>query len=341
MRTPLLIIALGLAVTSAQAQTYVNFIRQQQQRTNVVWDMPVAQQGTGPAALLAEEGGALFQLWTIAQQNSKDYLLDQKLVGAYLPKGTVKIRTVDSYNGIPRIRVDQPFTVDFEISNLLSGANIPVSASSVLVEHHLAPNPGGTAVITPAQAISGTPYSSAYISKNGLTSVPYTGSSIKAADPTKARGEEYFVLHALGEGQFSQTQIASAFLQVWPLASGSMSGITEGQVVRGNPPALTVRLDDLYPRSDTYIRIYSNGKELGTVGAVIPGSMLVLDQEFPASRLLTVKDYGNLFDSEGAYRIELLTKTPFGIDRLQSVNFQVDRTIHINAMIVEGGPAAP
>ncbi len=41
------------------------------------------------------------------------------------------------------------------------------------------------------------------------------------------------------------------------------------------------------------------------------------------------------------FRIELQTKTPFGIDRIQSVNFQVDRTIHINAMIVEGGLAAP
>lgn len=339
MKIPLLIAALGLAITSAQAQTYVNFIRQQQQQTGVIWDMPVASQGTGPAFLLAEEGGALFQLWTIAQLNSKDYLLDQKLVGAYLPKGTIKIQTLDSYNGIPRIRVDQPFTVDFDISGLQFGANIPISASSVLAEHHLAPNPGGTVVITPAQAISGVPHSSTYIGKNGLTSVSYAGSSIKAADPTKARGEEHFVLHALGEGQFTQTQIASAFLQVWPLASGTISGIAEGEIVRGSPPVLTVRLDDLYPRSDSYIRIYSTGKELGELGAVIPGSMLVLDQEFPASRLLTVKDYGNLFDSEGAYRIELLTKTPFGIDRLHSINFKVNRTIRVNAMIVDADSA--
>ena len=133
MRTPLLIIALGLAVTSAQAQTYVNFIRQQQQRTNVVWDMPVAPQGTGPAALLAEEGGALFQLWTIAQQTSKDFLLDQKLVGAYLPKADVKITTRDTYAPVTRTRIDQPFTVEIQVSDLLTGTGITAVAGAPMV----------------------------------------------------------------------------------------------------------------------------------------------------------------------------------------------------------------
>ena len=336
------IIALALAISASQAvaETYVSFIRQQQQQTGITWDMPVTPQGSGPAALLTVEGGSLFQLWTIAQQGARDYLLDQKLVGAYLPKGSIVIRTADSYNGIPRIRVDQPFTVDFHISNLLSGPNVPASASSVLAEHFVAANPNGNPVIPAAQAISGTPFSKGYLSQNGLTTVAYARSSIGGADPTKARGEEHFVLHALGDGQFSQTQIAAAFLQVWPIAHGKISGITEGSLIRGIPPALNVHVNDLYPRSDTYMRIYSNGKILGTEGKVMPGSMLVLDQESSASRTLTVKDYGSLFDSDGAYRIELLTKTPFGTDRLDAVNFNVNRTIRINAMMVDGETAS-
>jgi hypothetical protein len=209
--------------TSTEVSTagnYHNFIRQQQQKTNVIWDMPVDAEGESAAALVAEEGGVLFQLWTIAENTAADYLLDQKLVGAYLPKGSITIRTQDSYNGVPRIRVDQPFSVDFQTSNLVTGAGVPESASRVLAEHHLAPNPDGSLTITPAQAISGKPHSSGYIEQNGITTVNYSASSISAADPTKARGQEHFVLHALGDGEFSQTQLATAYVQVWPMTTG-------------------------------------------------------------------------------------------------------------------------
>lgn len=330
--------------TSTEVSTagnYYNFVRQQQQETNVIWDMPVDAAGESAAALLVEEGGALFQLWTISEKSGKDYLLDQKLVGSYLPKGAITIRTLDSYNGVPRIRVDQPFSVDFQTSNLLSGANVPESARRVLAEHHLAANPGGSLSITAAQAISGTPFSSGYIEENGITTINYAASSIRASDPTKARGQEHFVLHALGDGAISQTQVATAYVQVWPMATGEITGIQDGDIVRGNPPELTVTLDDLYPDSDTYLRIYSNGPDIGEEGKVIPGSRLVLDQEFPADRILNIDDYSSLFDSDGPYRIELVTTTPFGTERLDTASFTVSRSMRINAMQVDAATYSP
>ena len=328
-------IAATLAIPATAADSYTNLIRQEQQGGAVVWQMPVDQTGTAPAPLPVPEGGSLFQLWAINQTTNQDYLLDQKLVGAFLPKGTITIRTQDSYNGIPRIRVDQPFSVDFNVSNLIFGPNLPPAASRVLVEHHLAPNLGGTAVITAAQAIAGSPHSSGYLEKNGVTTVDYAAASIQAPDPRKARGEEHFVMHALADETYSQTQLATAFLQVWPMATGSISGITEGSEIRGKPPALTMRVDGLYPRSDTYLQIYSTGTELGEEGKKMPGSVVILDQEFPADRLLVVSDYGSLFDSDGPYRIDLLTTTPFGTERLSSVSFTVNRTLRINAMQVD------
>ncbi len=332
-------ILIALVSSASAADVYTNLIRQEQQGGAVVWQMPVAPIGAAPAALLVPEGGSLFQLWTLNHTTNKDYLLDQKLVGAYLPKGGVSIRAEDSYKGIPRTRVDRPFSVDFDVSNLLTGANLPLAASRVLAEHHLSPNLNGTAVITAAQAISGTPTSSGYITKNGITTMDFAASSITAPDPRKARGEEHFVLHALGDGTHSQTQLATAFIQVWPLADGSISGITPNAVIRGVPPTLTVRLNDLYPRSDTYLLIHSTGAELGAGGKIIPGSAVILDQELPATRVLTVSDYGQLFDSDGQYRIELLTKTPFGTERLSQVNFTVNRTLRINAMQVDAETA--
>ncbi|MFD2256945.1 hypothetical protein ACFSSA_09675 [Luteolibacter algae] len=331
-------LALAVATPISKADEYYNFIRQQQQRTNVVWDMPVAPDGSSPAALLVEDGGALFQLWTIEQSKAKDYLLDQKLVGAYLPKGEITIKTLDSYKGIPRIRVDQPFTVDFKVSNLIFGADVPAAASKVLAEHHLAPNPNGNIVITAAQAISGTPFSTGYIEQNGILSKTYPSSSIAGI---KARGEEHFVLHALGDGQFSQTQIASAFLQVWPMADGTITGVNPGDIVRGTPPELTVSVRDLYPNSDTYLRIYTTGEENDTVHKIIPGSRIVLDQEFPASRVFKVSDYGDMIGKEGTVYIELLTKTPFNTIRLAHTHFPVERGLHVNAMLVDSQTSAP
>ncbi len=330
----LAVFATAMTFCPVQAQGYSNFIRQQQQGTNVTWDMPVAPTGAAPAALLAQEGGSLFQLWTISQSTAKDYLLDQKLVGAYLPKGSVVIRTQDSFAGIPRIRVDQPFSVDFTVSNLVFGANVPASASKVLVEHHLVSNP--TTQFTPAQATSGTPYSSGYIGTNGPTTVSYAASSIRFTDPLKARGEEHFVMHVLPDGNFLQTQIASAYLKVFPMATGTISGIAKGAMLRGTPPALTVKLDDLYPTSSTSLRIYSDGPKLGNDGMMITGSDFTIDQDKSMNKTYTVTDYAHYFDSDGSYRIDLISITPFGAEVLDSIPFTVDRSLRINTMMVDG-----
>ena len=91
----------GRSTRSAQTANYVNFIRQNQQGAGVVWDMPVEADGPPPSALTLENGGALFQLWTIEQTAGKDYLLDQKLVGAYLPTADIKMTTLDPDGKIP------------------------------------------------------------------------------------------------------------------------------------------------------------------------------------------------------------------------------------------------
>jgi hypothetical protein len=123
------------------------------------------------------------------------------------------------------------------------------------------------------------------------------------------------------------------------MASGKISGLDPNAIVRFTPPQLTVKLDNLYPRSSTFVRIRSNGPVLRNGGAIIPDSMLVLDQEISANRLLTVSNYGGFFDSDGAYVLELLTTTPFGTDILDSVAFRVNRTMTVNSMIVDGEAA--
>ena len=157
------LLLLGTVQASAQASAYTNFIRQSQQDTGVVWDMPVVPSGSSPSALVLGSGGSLFQLWTIQQASAADYLLDQKLVGAYLPTADIKITTLDPYSKVHRTRVDQPFTVTITVGGLLTGANAPLAATQVLFERHIGAYQAGMSPLVPAVICSNTPLSSAYL----------------------------------------------------------------------------------------------------------------------------------------------------------------------------------
>jgi hypothetical protein len=317
----------------AAGEDYVNFIRQHQKTTGVVWSMPVQPEGEAPSQFPIEEGGALFQLWTIHQATTQDFLLDQKLVGAYLPSASIAIETLDPYSVVPRTRADQPFTVSVNIAGLRGVTGLPEEAPRVLLEHHTAGYTSGQTTLPAAGVISGTPLSSAYIGINGTTTLIFPVTNLIAADPTKAAGEEHFVVHSPGDGTDPQTQLATAHVEVWPVASGKIEGIAEGDRVRFHAPAITVSLTDLYPRSNTWLQVYPGNPRLDTVGTKVSGSMLVLDQNRGVDRLLTVSDYDTVLPEDGTYTLELLTETPFGIDRLHHVTFVVDRKLEIRAQL--------
>jgi hypothetical protein len=333
MKTYLLLGALLCSHVHAAGEGYVNFVRQTQQSTGVVWSMTVTPEGTAASQGLLESGGSLFQLWTIKQDTGAEYLLDQKLVGAYMPSASITIQTLDPYTLRPRTRADKPFTVTVNVAGLVSGTNIQDAAKRVLLEQHVKNYSGNVTSFTPAQATSGTPRASASIYTNGATVLNFAASSLTAADPTTVGGEEHFVVHALADGAFTQSQIASANVQVWPVASASIAGLKDGDRVRSKAPQLTVVMNDLYPRSSTYLQAYK-----GTVGTTVDPILIAgvgkeLDQSTSLSDTHTVSDYDYVFPEDGQYTIELLTETPFGTERLDHVTFTVDRELKINGLL--------
>ncbi|MEM9238033.1 MAG: hypothetical protein AAGB14_14775, partial [Verrucomicrobiota bacterium] len=298
--TPLILVA-AMATPAFSEDAWVNFIRQNQVRTGVVWDMPVDPQGNGPSALTLEEDGALFQLWTIRQSDFKDYLLDQKVVGTYLPSAEIRIQTGDPYPHVHRTRADQPFTVEIDVSGLLAGTNIPDAAKRVMMEHHLASYTGGRTSIDPRHAIGGTPADSGYISSNGTIVLNFNASSLPAGDPTQAMGEEHFVIHSLPDADAPQTQIASNFVQVWPVASGHITGIEQGQTVRFSTPPIELHLENLYPSSMTYLQIYPGDPRLGVDGEKVDGTVLVLDQDIKEDRTIRLDEWEETLEEDGTY----------------------------------------
>jgi hypothetical protein len=334
MKLLCLLLALSSIQGIAQSTTFTNFVRQTQQGSGVVWDMQnVAATGTAPSVLLLENGGSLFQLWTINQTIGKDHLLDQKLVGAYLPKADVKITTLDPYAPRTRTRIDQPFTVEIQVSDLLSGTSIPTAASKVLLEQHIQSYAAGQSTIDPTLVAANTPLSSAFITQNGTTTLKFNASSLTATNPLKASGEEHFIVHALADGAVTQSQIASANLQIWPIATATIGGIINGGEYRNVIPTVQLDLKDLYPRSDTYLMLYEGTGTSGGKGTLVKA--LPWDSDVPNSLLTTSDELNTLITKDGTYTIALMSETVFDTRLLcETITFSVKRSIAVNAMQV-------
>lgn len=341
MKTTLKLLAISMMWSgSALAQetvSYVNYIRQFQMPADTTWDASdtVAANGTKLSALAINPGGARFDMWTMKSSSVTgltEYLLDTSYVGTYVPISSVVIRSEDNTSAIRRTRADRPFYVDVTVSGLLSGASDPEPSKSVkFLRHVQSYGAGGTGVgIDRTQATLMTQSS---ISTNGTQNLTFLVNAIPGADRTKVRGEERFSIFSLEDYQAPESQLASQYIQVWPVADGVISGIAQNQVIKFAVPALTLTLNDLYPNSTTYAQVYKGNAVLGTSGKIIPGSALVISDSVPQSRVLALANYMDVFDSDGRWTIELLTSTPFGIDRLAYVSFDLDRTLDVNGTV--------
>lgn len=312
-----------------QAENYTNFIRQVQFPTGVAWDASVAASGQQLSALAIDPGGARFELWTVDSTGPTSFLLSSSYVGTYVPVSTLAIRSEDGTSAVPRTRADRPFYVDVTVGGLLSGATDPDPSKSVkFLRHVQSYGVGGTGInIDRTQA---TLLSQSSITTNGTQNLTFMLTSIPGADRSKIRGEERFSVYSLEDYQAPESQLASQSIQIWPVADGSISGIAQGQLVRYALPQLTLTLNDLYPSSTTYAQVYKGNPALNTAGRIIPGSALIVNESVPQDRVLVLNGYDSVFEEDGRWTIELLTKTPFGIDRLSYVSFDLDRTMKMN-----------
>jgi hypothetical protein len=266
------------------------------------------------------------------------FLLSSTYVSSYIPVATVAIRSEDNTSVIPRTRADRPFSVDVTLTGLLpSGNGVPDAATKVkFLRHVQSYGVGGTGIgIDRTQA---TLLSQTEINQNGTQTLNYQITSVPGADRAKLRGEERFSVFSLEDSRDTykvpESQLTSQYIQIWPVADGSITGISQGQFVRYQLPQVTLTVNDLYPSSTTFAQVYKGDAQLGVSGTIIPGSAVTIKDSIPQNRVLVLNDYGNVFDSDGRWTMELLTVTPFGTDRLSYVTFNLDRTMKVNGTFV-------
>lgn len=322
----------SLALPGAVAQTWTNFIRQTQYPSGVQWDVPVAATGNQLSPLPVDQSGARFELWTIKSLPVTSFLLDSQYVGTYIPSARVVFVSEDPYSVIPRTRVDRPFTVEITVSGLLNTAEAPPASKSVQLRRYVQ-DYGSEGTGEGLNRDLATLLSEASISSNGITTLNYAITSIPGADRSRARGEERFAVYSLPDYQAAEDRLASAYIQIWPLASGAIGGLSPNSRIKASAPTLTLSLDSLYPSSQTYAQVYRGDPVLGTKGAIVPGSALVVNDSVPRNATLTIEEWDEVLTEDGRWTLELLTSTVFGLERLAYLSFDLDRTIRFNGSV--------
>jgi hypothetical protein len=347
--TSIITAALGLSsfplMAATTGSTFTNFVRQVQIQPGVPpanwvqYDLQnVAPTGDRASYLAIDPGGARFELWTVKGTTPPvSYLLDTRYVSTYAPIASVTITSEDTYASIPRTRADHPFTVKVTVQGLSADPAAPDGAKSVnLLQHMQSYGTAGTGVgIDRTQA---TLLGTQSLTSNTTPTTPYTytftTNSIPGADRSKVRGEQRYSVYSVTDYQAPSSQLASQFVQIWPVANGTISGITNNQLVRFKMPPVTFSVTDVYPGSSVIAQAYKGPPVLNTVGIVIPGGGREYTSEtVPVNHLESESEFKNIFDSDGQWTIELLTDTPFGLERLHYVTFMLDRTIQMNGSV--------
>ena len=338
----LLLVAAPAAHAQSTSGSYTNFIRQYQLPSGVIYQLPVAANGQDQSPLPINPGGARFELWTVNSATAQSYNLESRYVASYVPMSTVTITSEDPYDVVPRTRADRPFFVTVTVDGLLlTDPTAPEAAKKVNLLRHVQPfAAGGTSVgLDRTQA---TLLTQSYLEQNGTAPLTFAITSIPGADRTKVRGEERFSVFSLPDtrtdASSGQTynapaaQLASQRIEIWPVANGTMAGIAANQLIRYKMPVTTAVGYDLYPGSTTYVQAYKGAAQLGKVGVIL-GTAWVNTYNEAKNKDFNFSDYDVYFPDDGQWTMELLTKTPFGIDRLAHVTFNLDRTIQMNGSV--------
>ncbi len=302
------------------------------------WDTQgLATSGSDQSNQAVPDGGSTFQLWTIKQATGdtpkKDYLLGHAYVASVIAR--VKIRTGDPDAPVPRTRAGEPFEVEVTVEGLKTpqgeAVGIPEAEKKISFLHHVqAYGPdGNSSTIDRSQRTLKEQHA---IEANGLHTFSYLFSSVPGSDLTKLRGEETFSAHSLQHGNTPAFQIDSAYVEIWPVATGRINGIEEGDVIRYAFPQINVEFEDIYPSGGVSAQVYKGAYVPKKEGIAIPGAAKPNTHLIPWSDQLPVK-LDDFVDENGTWTLVLIDESPFGKRELHHVPFEVDRTIKVNSSI--------
>jgi len=289
---------------------YLNFILQIQnneaQTTHKIDD--IDPQGSR-SALQGVYGSSVFQLWTIHKETGAEYLLDEKTVSSYHPQAEIKIKSLDPYSVTPRIRIGESFDISYTISGLRpNDPEAQDAAKSVIFDRKVISFGDGERELT---SNANETNQQTTLDKNGSQDTRWT-SSVLGTDVRFAAGEEEFTIFANPDyGVEEATMLARAKLQVWPMASATISGFDPEEVYE-SLPSIKISLKDLYPESNTFLAYYEGGYTPNPTNIkLINTANINISDVKPQNREFTISNLNDFITEDGTYTVAIFTKTPF------------------------------
>jgi len=281
---------------------------------------------------------AIFQLYGMGVDpfnNIVPYKLDEKTVGTYFPVAEITIISQDEHYP-PRTRADQPYQLRFSLTGLTDDPEAPPHARLAHLEQEFMLYDPATNVPY-ADGSHQHVYPGAFeFHANGEWLTPVVYQDLPGEDATKVRGEESFKFYAYPDDTGVRKQIASATIQIWPVSTALIIGLDPNRRYTSVPSSTRVELQDLYPRSITYVQVYPGQPVLGTLGYILPSTVISYNTFAPQAAMVTLDDLENGLGDDGIYTVEVLTVTPFNNgmpERLAYQTFNIDRTIQIRSTV--------
>ncbi|MGC4017187.1 MAG: hypothetical protein QM755_22145 [Luteolibacter sp.] len=277
--------------------------------------------------------GLQLSLSLFGQSSSLSFVkVDETTIGTFLPSVTIQALSEDST--VPaRTRADRPYGMRIQISGLQSDPSVPEYARKVQVRRSYKTYDPLIYAVTAASAV-GEYTDTTTLQQNGTFVDNAILQRLPTNTPTKAVGQETFTVYTHPDAGSTQTQFASATVQVWPVATSVISGIDTTRTYQAPPTTGSIQISDAYPKSVTYVQIYKGLPVLGTSGTPIASTVLSYDSTVPQNAMLGITGLDAVVKEDGTYTLEVLTITPFNSgapERLAYTTFKVDRTIQVNS----------
>jgi hypothetical protein len=296
----------------------------------------VADEGQRPSLPIGAKGSR-FELWGIQIVNgsiAREELISATEVGLYLPNAKISITTNDPFTDFPRSRVDQPFTVFFEVSNLLpAGPTIPTAATKVSVEHYVdlydLDSFDGTAITSTVL------FNSFELSTNGVHPRPYKETNLPIP-LDKRSGRERFIVYALADGPTPRREIAKAEVIMCPKTEGRIVGLDPTKTYKSLPD-FSVEISRIYPGTETWLEVYDGGYSEEKRGIKLTTQSPTPGWNFPNKfSLLPIKNLPSTVQptASGEKTIVLRASSPFANESLAAGGYPLDRvTVPVGSKI--------
>jgi hypothetical protein len=283
----------------------------------------------------------------------KEHYVNETKVGEYTPEATVSIEAIDSVGGVARTRLDHPFSVSVTTSNLKTDRDDLQQATKEVHFYHAKVEYGPDSLSLDETSIVDSPENpSAVYTENATFS--YLSDIYSQIDPgnTELIGEEIFTIVALPDFGFPDTTVIDQKkVLICPITTGQIFGIDP--ISYQKIPTVSYAINNLYPGNGTaaesagieskYGLLCYAGAKKGSISQDFLESNLVTSvpttgESYPkdvSEKTANMTNIKNTVEDIGGgdITIELVQLTGIGIDRLDSVTFEYNPNVRINANI--------